>query len=164
MRCLLLLIITGISYSQVAAQSGKADPTNFYLTTVYLTNSSVHTGTWITCTGSAIHIAIPPDTVLFQPVEIHRIEIRKDNPKRSVRIGAAIGFVAGFAIGYVAFDTEGGGTDVAQLGHAAGAGLIGAFSGAIIGQVIGMMSKTHYVLGNTDQYERILPDLKKYNQ
>ena len=161
MRCLWLIVLLGFSSNYVHAQSKKTESKRFYVASVYLTDGSVKSGQWVSCTDSVIIISVATDTVALQPENVYKIEMRKSNPKRSVRLGAGIGFAVGFAIGFTAFDS--GDTDIAQLGHAAGGGLIGAFTGAIIGQIVGMMAKTHYILGSADQYSRILPDLEKYN-
>ena len=78
-------------------------------------------------------------------------------------IGAGVCFAVGFLIGYNGEDADGW-TGTSRVGHAAGAGLIGGFSGAFIGHLIGMAGKSYYVLGSSDQYKKIQPQLQKYNQ
>jgi len=151
--------------TDAGAQQKIRFPKGASLVKVFLYSGQQRVGVLTQADQSSLTIsdgAKPGETEQFIPEEIYRLEVRKVNAvKRNALIGAGIGFVVGFAVGWDEFDT-GSGTNVNQLGHAAGGGLLGAFAGGFIGFISGRVPKTFYVLGRADRYQVILPELNKY--
>jgi hypothetical protein len=164
MRCIGLLLFIFL-FTFAAAQRKLHLPKGSSLVKVFVKNGRQHTGILKDAdqAGLTITSLADPDAIeKFSPEDIHRFEIRKVNSvKRNTLVGAGLGFIAGFAIGWDEYKT-GSGTDINQLGHAAGGGLLGAFAGGFIGFITGTASKTFYVLGRTDQYHDVLPRLTRY--
>lgn len=152
-------------FSLAAAQRKAQYPQGSSLVNVFLKNGEQHTGILMDADDTGLLVAALTnldEVERFSPETIHRFEIRKVNSvKRNTVIGASIGFLAGFAIGWEEYKT-GSGANIDQLGHAAGNGLLGAFAGGFIGFVTGTVTKTFYVLGSIDRYPNILPKLAKY--
>ncbi|MFN3839112.1 MAG: hypothetical protein ACK4RF_00260 [Cyclobacteriaceae bacterium] len=152
-------------FTLAEAQHAVHYPKGSSLIKVFLRNGEQYTGILINADTAGLTVASlnnMDETSRFAPQAMHRFEIRKVNKvKRNAAIGAGIGFLTGFVIGWEEYDTPGG-TDVNQVGRAAGSGFLGAFAGGFIGFITGMTPKTFYVLGNYDQYQKILPELATY--
>ncbi|QOI96464.1 MAG: hypothetical protein HRU69_02735 [Flammeovirgaceae bacterium] len=165
MRQIAFLVSLIFSFTVAGAQQKINYPKGASLIKLYLKNGEQYTGILMDAgdTGMTIaRLSNLADTEEFTPDEIYRLEIRKVNSvKRNTLIGAGIGFTLGFAIGWDEFNT-GSGTNINQLGHAAGSGLLGAFAGGFIGFITGTATKTFYILGNPDQYKSLLPKLHRY--
>jgi hypothetical protein len=152
--------------TDAGAQQKIRFPKGASLVTVFLYSGQQHRGILKHADESGLTISDvvkPGQTEQFIPEEIYRLETRKVNAvQRNALIGAGIGFMAGFAVGWNEYES-GTGTNVNQLGHAAGAGLLGAFAGGFIGFISGRVTKTFYVLGRAERFQAILPKLNKYN-
>ncbi|MCK6618074.1 MAG: hypothetical protein L6Q51_10560 [Cyclobacteriaceae bacterium] len=152
-------------FTVAGAQQKINYPRGASLIKLYLKNGEQYTGMLIEAGETGITIAglsNLAETKQVVPEEIYRLEIRKVNSvKRNTFIGAGIGFIIGFGIGWDEFNT-GSGTNINQLGHAAGGGLLGAFAGGFIGFITGTSAKAFYVLGSSEQYKNLLPKLNRY--
>jgi hypothetical protein len=157
--CVALLFIPA------SAQRGGHFPKGSSLIKVFLKNGGYYTGILVDADGVGLtvaHLTNFEEVERFSPEVIYRLEVRKVNSvKRNTAIGAGIGFLTGFAIGWEEYKT-GSGADINQVGHAAGSGLLGAFAGGFIGFITGTFTKGFYVMGSSDQYGTILPKLLKY--
>lgn len=164
MRYYLILTFILVYNSNSLGQSDKVNSKKSYLVTFHLTDRSTRSGIWISSSDSILQFTEHNEIVSLFPEQVYKFEIRKANSaKRNALIGAGVGFAIGFLIGFNEEDASLQ-PDHIRLGHASGAGLLGAFSGLLIGHLTGMIGKTHTVFGNLDQYRKILPDLQKYNQ
>lgn len=164
MKWVWLIAIFSFLFIGVFAQSEKKISKKSYVVVVRLMDGSDKFGVLHSFTDSHLHFS-DTDGVMSIPAEnIYQFNIRKENSiKRNALIGAGVGFAIGFILGFNS-DNADIHSDMARTGYAAGAGLIGAFSGLFIGHVTGTIGKTYHVFGNSEQYKRIQPDLLKYNQ
>jgi hypothetical protein len=155
--CLLFVCFT--SYSQKVYNLKKS-----YTITVYLTERKEVEGIFHSLTDSTIAVmsekSYAINTILID--SIYKLEFRKYNrAKTGTLAGAAIGFIAGFAIGQVEYD-EPGVSDSYQLGRSGGSGLLGGFIGALVGGVVGKLSKNYLILGNPQIYHQFKNELMNY--
>lgn len=152
-------------FAVAGAQQKNNYPKGASLIKLYLKKGDQYTGILMDAGETKMTIAglsNLAETKQFVPEEIYRLEIRKVNSvKRNTLIGAGMGFIIGFGIGWDEFNT-GSGTNINQLGHAAGGGLLGAFAGGFIGFITGTSTKTFYVAGSSEQYKSLLPKLNRY--
>ena len=153
----LLLFFTSV------AQPVRAKAIKNYRVTVWLIDGSKQSGLWLKCSDRFITYLVNEVPVEIPAEQIYKLEFNRENSsKRNAIIGASIGFTLGFLAGYTGDDAEGY-PGASRVGHAAGAGLIGAFSGAFIGHLTGMIGKSYLLIGNLERYRELKPQLEKYN-
>ncbi len=164
MRCVLLIgfVLAAVTGS---AQRKMNFPSGSSLIKLFLRGGGQYTGILLDADDAGVQVAKLTnldEVSRFAPEEIQRVEIRKVNSvRRNTAIGAGVGFIMGFAIGWEEYKT-GSGADINQWGHATGGGLLGAFSGGFIGFLTGLATKQYHVLGSKERYLTILPQLNRY--
>ena len=163
MRCL-LVILSLLLFLPGIAQSKKSLSKNDFLVSIWLKDGTKKMGIWEKSNGTTIQYSDQDQLFSITPESIYKLEFHKVNStRRNAIIGASVGFSIGFLIGFTG-ENEEGYSGASRVGHAAGVGLIGAFSGAFLGHLSGMFGKSYLIMGSTDQFNKINPELQKYNR